>query len=346
MKKIYILILLITVSPLLMQCADKSNAESANVQAERAVPVRTAPIELQSFSNFLKVTGTVSARNHIEIVVEEPGILTRVVVDKGRYANKGDTLAILENKVLEAGYQQARAALQQAELEYNSRKVLYEKRAISENEYLGAKYGLDAAKAAYDLARVRYEKLFITAPLRGVVNDRYYDLGAYANAMTPIFEFIDNEVMKIRAGVAERYMGDISVGTPVTLSFDAYPQMNVESKVSFVSRSIEPGNRTFEIEVQVPNPERKLAPQMVANLTILRQTFQNRVVVPLDALIESEKGWYVYIAQENRAKKVPVIQEAIYENSVLVDGLSPDQQLIVVGQRNLSDGDLLEVVKN
>lgn len=343
MQRVCIFALLIIASLFLMQCTDEGNAESNTEESsERSIPVKTMQLQKQSFANYLEVTGVVHARNHVQIIVEEPGILRKVIVDKGRYASANDTLAVLENKVLEAQYEQAQAALQQAELEYKSRDVLYKKRAISENEFLGAKYSLNAAKAAYNLAKVRYEKLFITAPLRGIVNERYYDRGAYANAMTPIFEFIDNDYLKIRAGVAERFLGDIKIGTPVELTFDAYPDMKVEAKVSFVSRSIDPSNRTFQVEVVIPNKGRKLAPEMIANVRVLREEFPNSIVVPLDALIESENGWHVFVANQDRAKKVVVDQRAIYRNSVLVEGLSSNDKLIVVGHRNLSDGALLD----
>lgn len=346
MQKISLVILIILTSLLFMKCSQEGNAENAPEKAEKATPVKTMVLEPQSFSNYLSVTGTVNARNHINIIVEEGGILRKIIIDKGRHAGSGDTLAILENKVLEAGYYQARAAMQQAELDHRSKKVLFDKRAISENEYLNAKYGLDAAQAAYEMAKVRYQKLFIVSPLKGLVNNRYYDLGAYANPMTPIFEFIDNDYMKIRAGVAERFLGDINLGTPVEITFDAYPDMKIEAKVSFISGSVDPQNRTMEIEIQVPNRDGRLAPNMIANVKILRQSFKDRIVVPLDALIESEQGWYVFVANSDRAKKVFVNKDAVYENQVLVDGLQAGQKLVVVGHHSLSDGDLLEVVKN
>ena len=328
-------------------CAEEGDAKAANTTSasENATPVKVMPLKTQSFSNYLTVTGTVAARNHIRILVEEGGTLKKILKDKGRYAKSGELLAILENKILEAAFQQANAALQQARLDNKSKTVLYEKRAISENEFLNSKYKLQSAQAAYDLAKARFDKLHITAPIGGLVNDRYYDLGAYANPMTPMFELIDNQVMKIRAGVAERFLSEIKVGTPAEITFDAYPGVKYNATVSFVSRSIDPKNRTFVIEIQLPNRDHKLAPEMVANVRILREKMTNRIVLPLDALMESEKGWYVFITDGNIAKKAPVTQEAIYRDKVAVKGLQAGQQLIYIGQRNLSDGDTISIVK-
>lgn len=344
MQKYVILGLTLLLAAISANCAGEGNAVENTAVKPTAVPVKTVKLEPRTFSTYLNVTGTVEARNHIQIMVEEPGTLKRVLKDRGSYVRAGEVLAILENKVLAASFEQAKAALQQAELDHKSKLVLFEKRAISENEYLNAKYNLQAARAAFNLTKARFDKLSITAPIGGLVNERYYDLGAYANPMTPMFELIDNEVMKIRAGVAERFLSEIHVGTPVTVTFDAYPELAMEARISFVSRSIDPKSRTFVVEVLIPNQERKLAPAMVANLHILREIHSEGIVVPLDALVESENGWYVFVRDGDVARKILVRQEAIYEDHVMVSGLKPGSELIYVGQRNLSDGDSVMVV--
>ena len=326
-------------------CSGEGNAIESDDKIVKTKPVKTVILKPQSFSNYLNLTGTVIARNHVSIIVEEAGTLSKVRKDKGHYARSGEVLATLDNAVLKAQYEQAEAAQRQAELSHSSRKVLYEKRAISENEYLNARYALDAAQAAFNLARARVDKLTIRAPLNGIINERYYDIGAYANPMTPIFEFIDNAVMKIRVGVAERFMSDVKVGSPVEITFDAYPDMKLNAAVTFVSRSIDPQNRTFIVEIQVANTDGDLAPQMIANVRVLRESLENRIVVPLDALVESEKGWYVFLRDGDQARRVAVQQQAIYQNKVLVDGLKAGQELIVVGQRDLSNEDPIKVVE-
>jgi membrane fusion protein (multidrug efflux system) len=308
------------------------------------IPVRTVKLRPQSFTSYLSVTGTVRARNHIDITVEEGGTLQEVLIDKGQKAQKGQVLARLENKVLLAGFRQAEAALKQAELDFESRKVPFENKAISENEYLRSQYALDAARASFELARARLEKLWIVAPMNGLVNDRYYDIGAYANPLTRIFEFIDNEVMRIEAGLAERFLSYIQPGTPVEIGFDAYPAENITAEVSFVSRSIDPDSRTFLVEVEVLNREGKLAPQMIANMRIQLQTFEDQIVIPLDSLVQTEYGWYVFVENSGQVKRIEVQQLAIHEDRVLVHGLTAGQSLIVVGQQDLSDGDVVEVI--
>ena len=346
MKKVLFVLLMLILIVLLSQCSGDGTAKQGDADV-KGTPVRIWNLKPKPFSEYLQITGTVAARNRINLIAEESGTLRKIIKDKGSIVRAGDTLAIIENRIIQASYSEAKAALNQAELDYGSKKVLHEKRAISENEYLSAKYGLERALAAYELNKARYSKLTITAPINGYVNDRMYDLGAFTMPNTPIFDFIDNAYMKITAGVAERFMNDIKIGKPVQISFDAFPDLIMESEISFINKSIDKDSRTFKIELKIPNPERKLAPQMIADLKVLRRSYEDQIVIPLDAVIESESGRYVFVAsQDNKAIKVPLEFLVIYEDSVLVDGLEPNQQLVVTGQQELTDGDPLMVEKN
>ncbi len=222
MKKIIIVVLLIILSFSAIQCSSDGSAGQQKAKIN-GIPVKTITLKPRTFAEYLMLTGTVEARNRINLVAEEAGNLRKIIKDKGSFAQAGDTLAIIENKIIEASYNESRAVLNHEELDHNSKKVLYEKRAISENEYLLAKYNLERAQAAYELNKARFSKLYITAPLSGYINNRFYDLGAYTLPMTPIFDFIDNAFMKITTGVAERFLGDVKIGTPVEITFDAFP---------------------------------------------------------------------------------------------------------------------------
>lgn len=341
MKKFWLSILILVTVLTLINCSGDGSASQQDTQS-KGIPVKTMLLKPRPFSEYLKLTGTVEARNRINLVAEESGNLRKIIKDKGSLVKAGDTLAIIENKIIEASYNESRAALNQAELDHSSKKILYEKRAISENEYLVAKYGLERATASYELNKSRLSKLYLTAPYSGYVNNRLYDLGAYTLPMTPIFDFIDNAYMKITTGVAERFVNDIKIGTPAEISFDAFPELNLQSEVSYINRSIDPASRTFQVEIRIPNPERKLAPQMIANVKLLRRSYDDDLVIPLDTVIESENGRFVFVASvDEKAIRVEIDFLAIYEDSVLVHGLQTNQRLVITGQQELTEGDQL-----
>lgn len=342
MKK-QVILLTVALAMLVLGCSGRKDPRPATVI--KATPVRVMEITARPFAEYLQITGSVAAKSHIKILVEEGGTIREIWHDKGSLVTAGQKLAVLENKVLEASFKEAQAALHLAQLDFKSKRVLYGKKAISENEYLASQYNLERAAAAFDLVTARYNKLTIIAPLNGLVNDRYYDVGAYVTPMTPLFDFMDNSVVKIKAGVAERFLNDIHIGTPVEVTFDALPDTRLSGQVDFVNQSIDPLSRTFTIEVRLPNPGRKLAPQMIANLKIERRSYPEAIVIPLDAILESETGKYVYITEGETARKIPVEIQAIYRENALVSGVSEGQRLIISGQQELTDGDPLNIVK-
>jgi membrane fusion protein (multidrug efflux system) len=350
MKKIIIIsitLIILIVIFMMVFGSEESPSQLANGKpAGKTTPVKTAILQAEPFAEYLEVTGSVKARNRVDIVVEVNGTLKQILKPKGSFVRKGDTLAVLDNEEIRAAYDDAGAGLNQAKVNYRSSKILYEKKAISENDYLTAKYSLDRAQAQYDLSKARYDKLSVTAPISGYVNDRFQDLGAYMQPTTPLFDLIDNSYAKIIAGVAERFRNDIHVGTLVHLSFDALPDVKIDGKVSFVLQSIDPSNRTFQIEIEIPNPNRKLMPNMIANLKLLKRSYTDKISVPVDAVIESEKGRYVFVETNNRARKTPIEFIAVSGDSVLVNGLQPNQHLIVLGHHELTDGDSLQVVRD
>lgn len=345
MKKFSILLVLI-LTTMFYGCSGESKAEIASSKDDdKGVPVTIKKVTNSSFQEYLNLTGIIKANSQVNLIAEESGILVKIVKDKGSYVQAGDVLGIIENKMTSANAAQALAMLKQAEINFNSSKVLYEKKAISENEYLTAGFSLDATKAAYDLANERKQKLTVNAPISGYVNARYIDLGGYVSPTAPLFEIVDNQKMKVSIGVAERFIRFIKPGSDIELKFDALPDLVINSKINFVAKSVNPSTRTFNIESSFLNPSGLLAPEMIANIRLLKLEHKNSIVVPIDAVIDSEAGRYVFIARENIARKKMVNIEAIQGGNVLVEGLSVDDQLVVMGQRSLTDGDTLNIIE-
>ncbi len=329
---------------LLVACSSEPSKTPSS--ESKGIPVRTIQLEHRAFSDYIQLTGTVQANKKIDIVAEEGGVLQTIEKDRGAFVRKGDTLAVLENKVLEAANQEAHAALKLAELQLNSKQVLIDKKAISENEYLASKYALERARANFNLTQARLNKLTIVAPFTGHIERRSLDPGAYVTPMSPLYQFVEKSRVKITAGVAERFLKDIRVGSPVTIRFDAFPEVVLEKRVSFVYGTVDPESRTFEIEIQIDNPKGQLAPDMMADLNIQRRTFRDQIVIPMDAIVQSEEGRFVFTVNQNLAKRHPIEIIAVHDDSVLIDGLHIGDQLIVTGQQDLSDNDRVTPVSS
>ncbi|NOG44180.1 MAG: efflux RND transporter periplasmic adaptor subunit [Calditrichaeota bacterium] len=349
--KTILLTLFVFSSLILTSCSEESNAKTIetdkSISEEKVgIPVKISTLTGSQFEEYLNLTGVIKANSQVKIVAEESGILVKLLHEKGSYVKKGAALAIIENKVITANTAQAKASLHEAEINLKSNKVLFSKKAISDNQMKISELNFEKAKASYDLANARSEKLTVSAPISGYVNNRYADVGAYINPASPLFEIVDNSKMKVNIGVAERFIKFIKKGSEIELNFDAFPDLQINSKIDFVAKSIDPENRTFSVESSFANPQGKLAPEMVANIRLLKMKHENSIAIPIDALLDSERGRYVFVEQDNIAIKKNIEILAIESENVLVNGLNPEQRLVVVGHRLLSEGDTLQVIKD
>jgi len=345
MKRMMIIALFIGGLLFVQSCSNQAEAEKNVVKQKQGIPVKLLTLEPRPFRQYIRVTGTVRANNQIKIVAEQPGTLKRILREKGAFVHKGDVIAVLSNDILLAALHDAQAAVDQAKLAFNSNKALFAKKAVSENQYKASHLSLKRAQAALEMARVRAEKLTISAPISGYINDRYADSGAYISPGTPLFELVDNSRFSVRARVAERFIPYIKKGAGVQVRFDALPGRVLDGRVSFVAKSIDAINRTFGIEAELSGDVSGLNPYMVANLSVLKEARTDAMVIPLDAIIESEKGRYVFLNDAGIARKQRVFIREISADNVLVDSLRAGQQLVVLGQRQISDGDSLRIVK-
>lgn len=342
MKQWLVIPLVILGTMIFQNCADRNEAKNLE---KIYPPVRIQIAEEKPFEDFLLVSGKAKAIRDVKVVAEESGVMEKILVRKGQFVRKGDTLAVLRNEVVAAQYAQAKAGLNQAEINFRSVETLYQKKAVSEVEYLAARYNLDAAKAAYDLARARYEKLFIKATISGLVNDRFADEGAFVSPMSPVFELLDRSVIKVEAGISERYYDEIKVGTPAEVTFDAFPGLVVQSKISYKSQKVDPVSRTFTVEIEFPNPENRLSSELIANVKILKKAYTNKIIIPQDVVIETEKGFFVFVERNSVAYRIPVEVENIVGNQMVIAGIRPGDHLIVVGHRNIADQDTVRVIQ-
>ncbi|RMH61519.1 MAG: efflux RND transporter periplasmic adaptor subunit [Calditrichaeota bacterium] len=343
MKSYFSILILIVSASGLWQCGQSQ--AGATRQATTHISVRVHPVEPRPFEEHIHITGVVKARSQINVVAEESGTVKTFFVKKGQKVEAGAPLLELDNPVLLAAERDAKAALKQAELEAESARIMYEQKALSHNDYQRARLARERAAAAYDIAHTRATHLKPVAPVPGVINNRYVDKGAWVGPGTPLFEVVDLSEMHVTAGVPERYYPYITPGSKAVVRFDAWPDKQVTATITYVARSINPKNRTFDVELTLPpSVKLPLSPQMVANMQIVKQRTENGTVIPLDAIIESEKGRFVFMEDQNIARKHAVTLNAISGDSALVAGINAGDRLIIAGQRQVSDGDSVHVI--
>lgn len=333
-------------------CAPDAQADGAPDEGgyTRIINVEVETLRTGPFSETISLTGTVQANRDVIVSAEESGVVREIVVDKGRWVETGQALFKLDDELLQAQVAQARALANMARETWERRKRLWEEdRVGSELVYLEAKYASEQAAANLDLLEVRLERTTIRSPIPGIMDSREVEVGSMVGAGTPVARVVSTNPVKITAGVPERYAMDVRPGAKATVSFDVLPGESFDGTISYVGSVVNPRNRTFPLEFKLRNPGGLIKPEMVADVSVIRRELGEVVVIPQEALVRVEDGYVVFLIRDSGGDTVamarPVELGPAQDNRVVVlDGLSSDDRLIVVGQQSLASGDRVNVV--
>jgi RND family efflux transporter MFP subunit len=317
--------------------------------APRVINVETSTVETREFVERISLTGTVVASQDVTLSAQESGVIRRVVVEKGATVTVGQALLEVDDAVLLSQVEEATAQASLANETWERRKRLYEvDRVGSELAYLEAKYGAEQASARLAMLQTRLGRTIIRAPIDGVLETRLVEVGAMVSVGTDVARIVSLDPVKVVAGVPERYAQDVRVGASVTTVFDVL-DISYEGRISYVGATVNARNRTFLVELEMPNPDGLIKPQMVANLGLVRQTVEGAVVIPQEALVRVEDGYVAFVV-EGEGSNAVVVSRAVelgssQRNEVVIEtGLSAGEQLIVVGQQQVAAGDRVNVV--
>jgi membrane fusion protein, multidrug efflux system len=330
--------------------ADGADGQGDPAAFARVINVEVKPLSPERFVEDIRLTSVATANQDVQVAAEESGVIREFYVDQGDHVSEGDPIAKIDDRVLAAQVEQAKAASDLAAQTWDRRKRLWEEDHVgSEIDYLNAKYGAEQSAAALSVLQERLARTVIRAPFAGVLDERRVDVGAMVNPGQSVGHLVDLGVVKVVAGVPERYAADVHVGQDAVVTFDVLQHEPFRAKVRYVGSTVDPDNRTFRVEVVVPNPQGLIKPQMVANLSLTRRAVENAIVVPQDALVRVEDGYVAFVAGEQDGSPVaqvrPVELGPTQRNLVVIEsGLAAGDRLIVVGQKEVENGDHIRIV--
>ena len=316
----------------------------------RVINVEVERVEPRPFTLVIRLTGVAVAMRDVVVSAEEAGVVRRINADKGSRVLAGNAILRLDDTILKA---QVRAASAQAEYDeevWQRRKKLYEEDGVgSELAYHEARHAAEQSSANLDVLETRLARTTIRAPIKGIVDSRRVEVGTMVSPGTPVARIVQADTMKILAGIPERYALHVSAGTDASVAFDVLPGKTFAGSMTFVGATVDPDNRTFPIELTLPNPGGQIKPGMVAEVSVVQAELADAVVVPRQALVSMEEGHIVFVVEgageESLAAARSVLVSASQGNDVVVgSGLAAGDRLVVVGQGGLTDGDRVRVV--
>lgn len=263
-----------------------------------------AKIEQKDILNMVSATGTLSARELVEVGTQVSGVIAEVYKDFNHPVEVGEMVALIDTSVLDAQVKSSEADLlrhqatfKRAQIEYERFKPLHDKGFLSGNDFLPYEIARQTAQANVlsaeaSLERVKRNRAFaeIRAPISGVIINRNVERGqtVAASFNTPRLFIIaeDLALMEILANVDESDIGQIKKDQEARFTVAAYPEQNFVGNV--VEIRLQPtviqNVVNYTVVVETENPRNLLLPGMTATLDFVVDEVKDALAVPASAL--------------------------------------------------------------
>lgn len=233
-------------------------------------------------------------------------------------------------------FESAETRLKNAELNLNSAKTNYNT-TVGSNQ-ASSQAAVDSAKAALDIASNSLNNTRIVSPISGYVANRNGNVGQIASAGSPMFSIKNSEVVNIEISVTESVIPYITTDTKAIINVETANAKNIEGLVSAVNTVKSPQTGMYTVRIKVDNKDEKLKIGMMADVVLHTQTSENALIIPNDAIMQDDDGYYVYVVNKNIAEK-RVIKIGVSNNDFteIKSGLKENEVVVVSGKEYISD---------
>ena len=322
--------------------------------AGRTVTVEAAAVGRRDLAPVFTFSANLEAVWSTEVSTKADGRIDKLFVEEGDRVTAGMVLARLDMNELAAQVMQAegqvlqaKATLEQNELNFQRMDALYKQNAVSAHTLDSARTqrdlalgGVRAAQGNLILLKTRLDNANILSPLNGVVIRRHVQAGAFSKAGAAIFTVADVSTLLAKAVVGEAQIAELTLGKSVNVKVDALKGQEFKGRVTRLSPAASVPTRTFTAEVSIPNPGEQIKVGMFANADIVGQERKNVLAVPESALVMREDQKTVFVvAEENRVvQKVLKLGDAAGGYVEVLSGVKEGERIIVAGQHKLKDG--------
>lgn len=318
---------------------------------EKIPLITTFPAKESKFVHFVELQGNVDTKKNLVIYPEYSGILINVYVKEGQQVTKGQTLAKIDDGGLSQQVAQLQIQADLAKTTFERQKRLWDQNIGSEIQYLQAKSSYESQQKAVIQLQQQIARTLVKAPFTGTIDDVITEQGSVvAPGQTALFRIVNLDDMYIETDVPESYITSVVEGKTVQVDFPILGT-TIDAQIRQAGSFINPANRTFKVEVAIPNKDKNIKPNLTAKLKINDYTNENAILIPLSIISENAGGQqYVYIIS-NKKDSVAIAKRTIIttgktqgDDIEVLSGLTNDDEIIQEGARSVKDGQEVKIL--
>lgn len=325
-----------------------------SMNPDRNVPlITTITAKAEKFMHYLELQGSVETKENLVITPEMSGILTRVYVKEGDKVSRGQILAKIDDGGLSQQFTSAQIQADLLKTTFDRQKRLWDQKIGSELQFLQAKSSYESAIESVNQVKQQLAKSNIRAPFTGVVDDVITEQGnVVATGQTQLIRIVNLSDMYIETDVPEDYITSITNGKDVEVTFPVLGK-KIDAKIRQTGNVINPANRTFKVEIAVPNKDRTIKPNLTARLKLNDYSSETAILIPQSIISENADGeQYIYILEEKEGAKATA-KQLIIETGLtqgdkieILSGLKVNDEIVKEGARSIKDGQTVKIVSN
>jgi len=284
----------------------KSNTYAETPKTEAPVSATAITVEPRTIDAVVTAAGALSSRNTSVLSSKIMGKVTYLSVQEGDHVSNGKLLMKIESGEITAQAIQAQAAYNNAKLQFDRIKSLYDAKASTQMEMEQASLGLETAEAGLKAAKAMESYTNIAAPIAGQIVEKRINLGEMALPGQPLLKIEDNRNLRLEVTVKEQDILAILPGKQVRVQIDAIPGKDISGTVAQVVQASDVRTHSFIVKIDVP-ANKGLITGMYGK-AFFNIGKRETILIPKSAVVEMSGISGVYLVSAGGSAEFQMIQ--------------------------------------
>ena len=314
--------------------------------------VSTTKIIEQKFKHYVELQGDVKSDKVISIYPEFSGIINEIFIKSGENVGEGQILATIDDGGLKQQLSKLQITYNLAKTTYERQERLWNQKIGSEIQYLESKSMFEAQSEAIEQLNKQLSKTVIRAPFSGTVDNVIVKKGEVVYpGRSNLMLLVNMQEMYVESKVPENYINSITKGKDVVIEAPIL-DMILKSKISLVANYINPLNRTYRIEAEIPDNNYKIKPNLNVKIRVNDYTNENAILILLNHInIDSNNEEYVYkiIKKDGKNYASKTIIETGRNNGDFIEvlkGVGIGDEIVSEGARKITNNSEVKIINN
>lgn len=305
---------------------------------KRVLNVNAKIIKPQLLTDQIQISGSLMPDEEVDLSFETSGKIVEINFEEGSFVKKGQLLAKVNDRPLQAQLQRLVSQLKLAEDRVFRQNALLERDAVSKEAYEQVKTDLATLNADIDLVKANILQTEMRAPFDGVIGLRQVSVGTYASPTTIVAKLTKISPLKVEFSVPERYASDVKAGAG--LDFTLEGKLNAfHATVYARESSIDQQTRTLTIRALYPNTDGAVLPGRYATIKLNKDEIKDAIAVPSEAIVPEMGKDKIFLYRSGKAEPVEITTGIRTESEVQVlQGLAIGDTIITSGTLQLRLG--------